>query len=38
VIFAAAGSWLGAFASLSWLRLRDGGQDAPPPPAPTSRA
>lgn len=35
VVFAAAGSWLGAYASLTWLRFRDGGA---PPPAPTSRA
>jgi hypothetical protein len=33
VVFAAAGSWLGAYASLTWLRLRE-----PPAPAPTSRA
>jgi len=35
VVFAAAGSWLGAYGSLTWLRFRDGGA---PPPAPTSRA
>ena len=35
VVFAAAGSWLGAYASLTWLRSHDG---AGPPPAPTSRA
>jgi predicted small integral membrane protein len=35
VVFAAAGSWLGAYASLTWLRFRDSGA---PPPAPTSRA
>jgi predicted small integral membrane protein len=33
VLFAAAGSWLGAYASLTWLRFRE-----PPAPAPTSRA
>ena len=37
VVFAAAGSWLGAYASLTWLRVRDGTAGAPPP-APTSRA
>ena len=35
VLFAAAGSWLGAYASLTWLRARE---RAAPPPAPTSRA
>ena len=35
VVFAAAGSWLGAYASLTWVRFRDAGA---PPPAPTSRA
>ena len=35
VAFAAAGSWLGAYASLTWLRSRDASA---PPPAPTSRA
>jgi predicted small integral membrane protein len=38
VLFAAGGSWLGAYASLTWLRLRDGTPGAGPPPAPTSRA
>jgi len=38
VLFAAAGSWLGAYASLSWLRSRDGAAPAPAPPSPTSRA
>jgi len=37
VLFAAAGSWLGAYASLTWLRVRD-PVHAAPPPAPTSRA
>ena len=37
VLFAAAGSWLGAYASLTWLRGREPAQGAPPP-APTSRA
>jgi hypothetical protein len=37
VIFAATGSWLGAYASLTWLRVRD-PVHAAPPPAPTSRA
>ncbi len=31
VLFAAAGSWLGAYASLTWLRARE-----PPTPAPTA--
>jgi len=35
VVFAAAGSWLGAYGSLTWVRFRDTGA---PPPAPTSRA
>ena len=35
VVFAAIGSWLGAYASLTWLHVRDAGA---PPPAPTSRA
>jgi predicted small integral membrane protein len=35
VVFAAAGSWLGAYASLTWVRSRDAGA---PSPAPTSRA
>jgi len=35
VVFAAIGSWLGAYASLTWLHVRDSGA---PPPAPTSRA
>ena len=35
VVFAAAGSWIGAYASLTWVRFRAGGA---PPPAPTSRA
>ena len=35
VVFAAVGSWLGAYASLTWLHVRDSGA---PPPAPTSRA
>jgi hypothetical protein len=34
-VFAAAGSWVGAYASLTWLRFHD---DGAPPPAPTSRA
>ena len=38
VAFAAAGSWVGAYASLTWLRFRDGAHGAAPPPAPTSRA
>ena len=38
VVFAAAGSWLGAYASLTWLRSRDGATGGAPPPAPTSRA
>ena len=37
VLFAAAGSWLGAYASLTWIRVRDPAHAAPPP-APTSRA
>src|SRR5258708_11633566 len=33
VLFAASGSWLGAFASVTWLRRGHGG-DAPTPPTP----
>jgi predicted small integral membrane protein len=36
VVFAAAGSWLGAYASLTWIRREP--VHAAPPPAPTSRA
>ena len=35
VVFAAAGSWIGAYVSLTWLRFRDPPAHAP---APTSRA
>jgi predicted small integral membrane protein len=37
VVFAAAGSWLGAYASLTWVRVRE-PPHAATPPAPTSRA
>jgi len=37
VLFAAAGSWLGAYASLTWLRSRDGSVSAARPPSPTIR-
>ena len=32
VLFAAAGSWLGAYASLTWLKGRAGGAPTPTPP------
>ena len=35
VVFAAAGSWIGDYVSLTWLRFRDPPAHAP---APTSRA
>ncbi len=32
VVFAALGSWLGAFCAVSWLRRRDSATSSPPPP------
>ena len=31
VVFAALGSWLGAFGAVTWLRRKDPVVDAPPP-------